>query len=278
MAPASRAAGRRALALAWTLGAAFPAAARAGELLPPSKELFPPLIADPGQPRYELRWTVPEGSRRVGEIAMGDELGLWRAASGGFQVGAEGGVIGRFDISRVTNDIEVADYTFALPADLALGPASLRLAYWHVSSHLGDDYIRLNAPSLAKATTDEVRTLASWRRQGLRLYGGWAWAFHVLPGGGGRSRAQAGAELGGPRLGSGRLFAAADLQLPERADWDPDLAVRAGWRVPGRAGAVSFFVEFYEGHLPYQQFMARRETHVAAGLGFEMGTPVHDPL
>lgn len=257
------------------------AAARAEA--PPAKDYFRPLLADPEELHYDVRYTARQDLRHVGEMGMGDYFGVWRGHPGpvDVQLSLGGGVIGRFDIAHVTNDFLVGDFTFAAPVDVHRGAHDLRLAYWHVSSHLGDDFVRLNAPVLQKATTDELRSLYSFETGRYRFYGGYGWAFHALPAGRGTSRFQAGAEwYGAPLKGwSAQPVAAAHAESLEWTGWSPDLTLRVGLRaVPaGGSGGATYFVEFFNGHLPYQQFGTRSEEHWALGVRFEMGSPVRAP-
>ena len=280
---ARRAAAAGLLLAALSVPAARPAGAQEPDWLPSSKEYFWPLLADPTEPHYGVRLTMPAKRRRVGEIALGDTLGVYRFHSGAtdVQLNLGGGVIGRFDVSKLTNDFQAADFTFALPVDVHRGRHDLRLMYWHVSSHLGDDFIAHESPVLRKALTDELRWLYSFGPGRLRFYGGHAWAFSVSPHGSRRNRFHGGAEWSGRPFLNGRAHAllAGHLERLERAGPGLDLTLRAGVRVADeqRVGALTYFVEFFNGHLPYQQFTSRRETHGALGLRFEMGNPIREP-
>ena len=133
-------------------------------MLPSSERAFPAIIADPPQPAYSAKLTAPENSGRRAEITMGDEIGLaeWNMRGDGrMRLGIVGAVAARFDVSRKTNDMEIADYTGALPVDYAFGAFSARIMYWHTSSHLGDDYIKRVQPVLRKNVTDDFRFYVS---------------------------------------------------------------------------------------------------------------------
>lgn len=248
---------------------------------PSSKELFRPLLADPKEPGYTLRLTSPNGSHSVTEIGIGDALGIYRSRLGGWdwQWGIGGGVVGRFNTSVASNWFEVADFTFAVPFDFRRGVHSLRLAYWHVSSHLGDDYIRLHpAASISKHFTDDTLLLYSYTPSpSLRFYAGGARAFKILPSLA-KFRAQAGFEAYGPALWTrgGQPVFGVDLQALERGDWKASGNVVLGLRLPGsnRLGAVSFLLGYYHGPLYYQYRFREVETHWTFGLHLEMAAPV----
>lgn len=247
---------------------------------PEGKQVFSPLAADLTQPAYAVRLTGPVGKSRLAEVNIGDEFGIfsWKTKKGGkMQVGLLGGVAARFDISKITNDLEVADYSGALPLDYSRGDWSARCMYWHTSSHLGDDYINHSNPDIVKNVTDEWRGYVSYspralRRDGrysARIYTGGGYAFNLLPKREGRKRVQAGIELS-VGSGSAEFFGAADLQSLERLGWQPSSSARIGWRKPGVSGTFSAFMEFFSGHLEYLGFMDRKETHWSLGMSFEM--------
>ena len=252
------------------------ASASAADFLP-GKNLFRPFMADPTQPSYNVKLTGPVGGGRLAEINMGDELGLaaWEMPSGKLQLGIMGGVAARFDISRVTNDFQIADFSLAFPLDYKTGPWELRAMYWHTSSHLGDDYVKshdLQPSTLQKHVTDDFRLLAAYRvSEQLRVYGGGAYAFNIIPSEAGRHMLHGGGEyFFGQQEQKTRPFLAADLQSWQRVSWKPSFTARAGVRTKGQQQALSAYVEFFSGQLLYLGLMPQTETHWALGFNFEL--------
>jgi len=256
-----------------------PGVCAAGDFLP-GKNLFRPFIADPTQPSYNVRLTAPAGVGRLAEINMGDELGLaaWETPSGKLQLGVMGGVAARFDISRVTNDFQIADFSLAFPVDYKTGPWELRAMYWHTSSHLGDDYVKsrdLQPSTLQKHVTDDFRALASFAvSDRFRVYGGAACAFNIIPSDAGKHMLHGGTEFFfGPESATKKtrpFFLAADLQSWQRVSWNPSFTARAGIRAKGQQQALSGYVEFFSGQLLYLGLMPQHETHWALGFNFEL--------
>jgi len=237
------------------------------EWLPEKKQLFKPFQADQTQPSYVTRVSFPSGQGKRAEVNMGDEFGIYRGSLNGnsIQAGVMGGVAARFDISRVTNDLEIADYSLALPVDYALGGWAFRGMYWHTSSHIGDDYIRSRNVSVRKNVTDEIKFYASRditpQLLSLRLYAGGGYAFNYLPKRSGALRAHAGAEW----YHAKGWFCAVDLQSLARLKYQPSLNARFGWRKHGRTGDFSIFGEFAAGHMPYLGFMGKKRNQAHAG-------------
>jgi len=241
----------------------------------PQKNLFEPLIADPTYPTFALKYSAVAHRGWRAETDMGGEfsiaaLKLENGAKAQFSI--DGGVAARFDISRITNDFEIADFSLVLPVDYSIGPLAMRFMYWHTSSHVGDDYIISNSLSpsqLSKHVTDDFRFLASYKPvEFLRLYGGGGWAFNQIPHVQKRWRTQFGAEASTP--GPQSLFAAFDFQSLERNNWNPSFTARAGVKSAGEYSAVSAFCEFFSGRTPYLGFMDSSETRWSLGFGFEL--------
>jgi hypothetical protein len=255
----------------------------AADWLPASKEVFRPLWADPKELGYQLRWSVRDEHQPVTEIGLGDYLGIVRTepeSSVQAQLSIGAGVISRFDTYNHSRDLEVADFSLTLPLDLRSGAHSVRLAIWHTSSHLGDDFIRLNPPPMSflhKAYTDEFLALYSYDvSRALRLYGGAADAVNIIPPDK-RGRLQGGFEASWPvfrehaevRLGT-------DLQWYARGTGKFATDVRLGLRALNsrRLGGVMPFIGYYNGPIYYQQVFPQVEKQFTMGVRIDMGSPI----
>jgi len=279
---------RLAAALGSSLAAALPlsAAMTPKELLPevafPSaRDYFEPLTADPTELGYGGRMIYPVGGPRFGEIGIGDYVGLfrWRSGSWGVQLNLGGGVLGRFNLSTRRNNLEVADFTAAIPVDINYdGRHTLRMSYWHASSHQGDDYIARVKPAHLKRAWDLWRPLYSYTpTDRLRAYAGGGVAFNTVNIRG-RTMFQCGLELATSSFweGKGSLFLAQDLQAQERVGWNPSYNIRGGLRLTDekRIAAASLFMEYYTGHQYVLQFFEAHESHWGFGIKFEIGNPI----
>jgi len=266
---------------AWAavLFAAFACAAMPGlcsaEWLP-SKKAFRPFTADPTYPSFGARLTEVAGSGKRAEVNMGDEFGVAavRLKDGAtVQFGVMGGVAARFNISQVTNDFEVADFSLAFPVDYISGPFGLRAMYWHTSSHLGDDLIKSSGilpGDISKHVTDDLRVLASYQAlEWLRVYGGAGHAFNLIPDTSKNNRLHAGFEMT-RSAGRKSVFLASDLQATQRFGWNPSFTGRLGGRYAGNSSAVSGYVEFFSGRSLYLGLAGMRETHWSLGFTVEM--------
>jgi hypothetical protein len=259
--------------------------ARAADWLPPSKELFEPLFADPKEISNQIRWTVRDDGQPVTDVGLGDYLGVVRVPvtdRWDGQLDLAAGVIGRFDTYLHSRDFEVADFTLALPFDFRNGPHSVRFALWHISSHLGDDYIRLHDPTLGKAYTDEALAIYSYNPTvWSRVYAGGARALDIVPPAA-ADRAQAGFELSSKPVWNGRAQAifGTDLQWYARAGGRGAVSAKLGMRFLNerRQGAVTGFIGYFDGPLYYEQEFPKEEQEFTIGLRFEIGSSVPSSL
>lgn len=281
----------RALGLALVAGLAWlaaPAAALDPEPLipdvpfPSAREYFEPLLADPTEPSYGGRLIYPPGGARYGETTIGDYVGITRWKFGGgwnAQLNFGGGAISRFNLTTPRNSFEVVDFSAGVPLDIALEHDKVvRIAWWHTSSHLGDDYIQRVKPVVRKLTFDAMKVLLSWTpRRWLRGYGGGGYAFNSVHLDG-RGTVQIGAELMSRPFWrtKPRAYLAQDFQAAERRGWNPSYNVRGGLRWTGEHGiaAASLFMEYFTGVPYYLQFKEMRESHWGFGLRFEIGNPI----
>jgi Protein of unknown function (DUF1207) len=245
------------------------------EWIPP-KTVFKPFLADLTYPSYNTRYTSIVGRKNRAEVNFGDYfaiVGNDMESGNRIQFGILGGAAARFNISRETNDLEVADYSLAFPIDYKVDKLVFRLMYWHTSSHLGDDYIKSNnlaASTLKKHVTDEVRAYVDYNMsERLRFYTGFSRAFNLRPDTSKKNRFHAGLE-GKIIKNSNEIFCAWDFQSLQRLGWQPSFTSRMGIRHKNEKNAISAFVQFFSGHLTYLGLMQNKETQWSLGFSYEM--------
>jgi len=250
----------------------------------PQKKVFKYPDADLTWPAFAVRYTLPVAGHNLAEINIGDEFGIFRLDTDNsfLQFSIMGGAAARFDISRITNDLQIADYTLAFPIDYRVNLWGLRLMYWHTSSHIGDDYIKQHSvlsADLTKAVTDDIRLIADvYLADWIRIYQGYIYSFNVLP----STDKYFGfiygfdieKKLPSDRVEEARtyksLFLSADLRAFERLGWQPSLSAKSGIRFAGEKSRADIFIQFSSGHLPYLGFMRNKETNWSAGFSFDM--------
>jgi hypothetical protein len=244
----------------------------------PEGRIYPPYLADPRQSRSGSKVQFPVRGRGHDikiENALGGSrpLALWtdsRDARRSMELSLEAAVFSRFDIPEQW-DMDAADYRFGFPFVYREGPLALKLHVWHLTSHLGDEY--LSRVEGSERLSYHLEELALGMALDLESFGR-AYAEAGLPlyvgsdtrGG----RVQLGLEwVDAVRPGALGPYAAIDLHGRREQDWDPGLAVQLGLlRRPKSAGGTTLrgFLEYYRGPDQQTQFLANREHYVAVGF------------
>jgi len=249
-------------------------------LAPQSDALFAPLQGDPRELHFALRLALPDKEKTLAEVAIGHYYGIYRWALPGevgyMQLNIGGGIFPRFNFAD-NKDLQVIDFYGNLPVDIRVGRWSGRFMFYHVSSHLGDDYIRAN-PGLStdKNSWNSLRSIVSCDvDRFLRLYGGYTYHLMVYPATQQHQAAQAGLEVYSKEFAKGRVQAywANDAQWWERTQWKPtvnsQLGIKTG-RDATKGRGVSYFVEFTTGPQYHGQFFMDEETRIGLGIKFEI--------
>lgn len=180
-------------------------------ILPDDPPLYRPMMADPREVDYSVGWRFNDQAltKNVIDISFADSCALIRWLNvwpwcGQLQLDLEGGVWGVFDPCYESAPLMNADYYVGVPLTYAIDRWQFRLRGYHISSHIGDEFL-LNHPGFDRRNpsaeyldffvshdlTDEIR-----------VYGGIGYtffqddSFHIKP-----AYAALGAELRLLRVG-----------------------------------------------------------------------------
>lgn len=126
-----------------------------GVWFPQTTVLFQPLVADPRQPQYSAAYRGAD--RVIGRVAaavdLGDEFPIFRWRDifwgrGDLQIGVDAGIFAVFNYDDVpshgrgeTCELVNTDYYVGIPLTAAIDAWSLRTRIYHISSHLGDEFL-----------------------------------------------------------------------------------------------------------------------------------------
>ncbi|MBL0350938.1 MAG: DUF1207 domain-containing protein [Elusimicrobia bacterium] len=245
---------------------------------PPPDGLFAPLRADPRELHFALRAAFPHQRVTAAEVAIGHYYGIYRWAlpggAGAVQANVGGGIFPRFNFSHDT-DLQVIDFYGNIPVDVRAGRWSGRFMVYHVSSHLGDDYIRATGHASVRNSWNTLRSILSFDADPrLRLYGGHSYHLLVRPAALKGQAFQAGVEIYSPVFANGRAQAywANDAQWWQRTHWrtmyNAQVGIKLG-RDRGQGRGISYFLEFTTGPEHYGQFFDRSETRGTVGAKFD---------
>ncbi len=152
-----------------------------GVWMPQQTVLFAPLIADPRQVMYSSDYRFHDtalGSKITG-VAFGDVFPVFRwlnvgPYNGDFEISVEGGLWAVFSLSENSSALLNSDFYIGFPFTYAYGKWAHRLRLSHLSSHLGDEYIKLNPTVVRKNLSYESIDVATSFQvtDSFRVYGG----------------------------------------------------------------------------------------------------------
>ncbi|MBI2743508.1 MAG: DUF1207 domain-containing protein [Chlamydiales bacterium] len=131
-----------------------------GVWFPQSTVLYPPMIADPREPMYYVAYRGADKvvGKVAAAVAMGDDFPLFRWRDvfrwhGDLQIGIQAGIWAVFNYQDVphksnheTSELINTDYLVGIPLSYAADRWAFRARIYHISSHLGDEFL-VNHPS-----------------------------------------------------------------------------------------------------------------------------------
>lgn len=152
-----------------------------GVWLPEDPVLFEPLLADPRQIVYSVGWRFNDQIfvKNVIDVSYGDSIPIYRWFDIGFcggllQIDLEGALWAIFDPCHFSSPLINADYYVGFPLTYSYGPWSARLRGFHISSHIGDEFL-MDHPSFDRrnASAEYVDFfLSNQLTDDIRVYGG----------------------------------------------------------------------------------------------------------
>jgi len=163
-----------------------------------------------------------------------------------------------------------ADYKVSLLYALRRRNHTWRFRFYHLSSHLGDDYIIRNRIAAAYPDAnnyEQFDLLYSTQLRQTRIYGGAGFVLSAAA-----ERKQPYFQLGTLYKSPGsqaRFVAGADLRLLAQTDYTPNLKAGLGLELGAEEKRpLTLLAEFYTGKLPYSTYEERRTAWVGAGVYF----------
>lgn len=248
----------------------------------PDSLIYKSYLAGVNEPRFS--GTVGTGrSNIVGgnwllEGTLGARVGLFRYGTGhdilaqGFQMDVEGAANLRLDL---TDDVDViaTDYRAGVPLTYGWGNHQFKLAYYHVSSHLGDEFLikRPNFPRLNFLRDVFVFGWSYYINTDLRIYAetGWAYKSEISE----PWEFQFGLDWapGCPTGVHGAPFFAINGHLREELRFGGNLTAQAGWAWRADTGGrlLRFGLQYYNGASNQFSFYQYHENELALGLWYD---------
>lgn len=156
-----------------------------GIWFPETTLIFKPFVADPRQVNYSVGWRFNDDiyNKKLIDVSFADDLILYQWYKlpcnwpGCLQVVVEGAVWAIFSPTEESAPLINADYYVGVPIMYRNGNWSFRLRPFHISSHIGDEFLLMNPKFHRKnPSTEYVDFYASYDFScDFRVYGGVLW-------------------------------------------------------------------------------------------------------
>lgn len=194
----------------------------------------------------------------------------------GFQLDLEGAALARLTLDEA-RDIHGTDYRFGIPLAYRKGHFEWKLGYYHISSHMGDEWIvehyketgevfRRNYVRDCIMFGIAYRPDANWR-----FYFGGDYGFYTKDGAE-PWQIEAGAEYSPILLPGvhGSPFAAVHFNWNQENDWNTYVAFEAGWQWKTLyQHTLRTGLYMMSGHADQYQFYNRQEKQIGYGIWFD---------
>lgn len=257
--------------------------------------LYQPMIANPRQVMYSIAYRT--GDKVVGNkciaIALGDNFPIYRwlnvwPACGDLQIGIEAGIWAPFNFEKVPHvdgtccELFNTDYLLGIPLDYAFDRWSFRLMIYHISSHLGDEYLFNHPDFLPFRVNPSFEALVFYTScqvtRYLRLYAGpgvivhsdrsypmdtfyidYGAEYRFLP-----------TRFCYQRL-YGTFFLALDVQNWQVRNWAFDWTVKGGYEISKLQGVgrkMRLFASYHDGYSYEGQFFLEKTRYGEFGLSW----------
>lgn len=243
----------------------------------PEGLIFRPFLADTKASRFAAHIINLEGQGWMWEGVLGTQVGLLRYGNNdpirpvGFQVDAEGAAHVRLDIPENV-DVNAVDFRGGIPVTFGWGRHRTRVGYYHLSSHLGDEFLLRNPGFNRLNYARDVLYVghAVYLTPLLRVYGQVGWAFYTDVAK--EWEFLAGIEYApcGPTGVYGAPFFAINGHSRQEVNFGGSLTVEAGWAWVGETGRMlRTGLLYYNGESNQYSFYDDFEQQIGFGLWYD---------
>ena len=244
----------------------------------PNGLIYRSYLAGVKEPRFASVWNHEEDLGWLWDISLGGRLGALRYGTQdalrpeGWQIDVEGAALLRLS-SGEDRDLASCDYRFGVPLTFGRGPFQTKFGYYHLSSHLGDEYMLRHAGFFRDNYVRDSLVLGQslYLTDDLRVYAEVAWAFYTS----GRAKPmefQFGMDYSpavNPSI-RGAPFFAVGGHIRQEFDYSGNLVVQTGWQWRGCTGQLfRVGVQYYGGKSDQWEFADQYEEKLGMGLWYD---------
>jgi hypothetical protein len=245
----------------------------------PDGLMYKSYLAGEKEPRFASFWADLGGHGYVWDSTIGGRVGLLRYGTTdtikpqGWQLDMEGAVMPRLDMES-KNDLIAVDFRFGAPITYRNGPTSYKFGYYHISSHVGDEFLENNPAFVRDHFVREalVAAISHEPNDFVRLYGEVAYSV-IAKGSAEPIEMQFGAEYSAQAATGiySSPFAAVNAHLREEANYGGNVTVQAGWQWRGvtsdRLWRMGF--QYYNGQTSQYVLGLQHEELYGVGMWFD---------
>ncbi len=242
----------------------------------PSGLMYRSYLAGFKEPRIANVWNRDSQGRDVMESTLGARVGVLRYGSvgayrpQGWQFDVEGAALTRVLPGTNSTELEAVDFRVGLLSTWSDGPWHVKAGYYHLSSHLGDEFVIANPlfPRLNYVRDSLISGVTYELTDNWQTYGEIAYAIGREDGAE-PLEFQYGIQYSPLAFGlRGAPFAAINGHTRQDFDYITSLTVQAGWQWRGSESQRLFRVgvQYYDGPALQWSFAGRNETLIGGGL------------
>tara|TARA_R110002049_G_scaffold235650_1_gene408928 strand:- start:1232 stop:2404 length:1173 start_codon:yes stop_codon:yes gene_type:complete len=232
------------------------------------------------EPRLGVQLTSISENGSFWDPTLGARVGLFRYGNAdplhplGWQLDVEGAAMARLTLDDI-RDLETVDFRGGVPLTYGVDNWQFKLGYYHLSSHLGDEYA-INNPGSLNNRVNYVRDsimlgVSHYPVEFLRLYAEVAYAFNATDGAE-PWEFQFGTEVSQSGLTGfhGTPFFALNVHLREEHNFGGDFTAEAGWLWRNQIGQVMRIGAFYfNGKSSQYQFYNDSQQQIGVGIWYD---------
>jgi hypothetical protein len=246
----------------------------------PQGIIYQSYMAGAKEPRFATFFNQNSKMGDMWDVTLGARAGIWRYGNDdpnwpeGWQLDLEGGVFPRLDPNGPSTPLYASDYRFGIPLTYGGDRWEFKIAYYHISAHLGDEYLLYVNPAANRINfvRDGLALGAGYfLTPAFRLYGEMGYA--AVDGGAKPLEFQFGFDWaqahdtgirGGP-------FLAINGNLRQEVDYGGDVVVQFGWMWRKCARGSNFRIggQYFYGKSDQFEFFHLTESRLGWGLWYD---------
>jgi hypothetical protein len=245
----------------------------------PRESLYPFYLADPKASRMGGMILGARDDSTLLDATLGGRFGVFRYVNDtpgpfrrGLQIDFEGATQVRLDLDN-EHDVRANDFRAGIPVSFSFGRLQMRTGYYHLSSHVGDEFLIKNPGFNRLNYSRDVLFLgaAYWLDEATRIYAETGWAFYS-------DVSQPWEFLFGieeaPRFATGLKgvpFYAVNVRLREEVDFGGGLTAQIGlaWRSSYDSGLLRAGFHYFNGKSNQFSFFDDHEEQYGVGIWYD---------